>query len=422
MAWHRVEEGIYQAVDAGTGTRSPKLYIKGSIRGRPFGPEATGTTSIKKARLLRADKMLKAARGETVVSGKLTMADLCDALESHYRLNDRWNRNKQHALNLVRRDLGRIHPAALVTEHHDHVEAMQAAWKRSGMTNPTINRYCNYLRRALRWAVTKGRLTAIPVVPRLSEKGSRRGKYLPPGEAARLLAELAAHLQHAFVVAYALGIRRGQLFRTRRDYVDLTPGRETITWPPAEAKQEEPHVVPIEGPVLAAVRAAMAVRKLGCPYLFHGPRCRPGRDRDGAELGCLGDPKTAVRAACRRAGLAYGRKVAGFTFHSTRHAAATNMKAGGMDEADAMATTGHKTTQTFRHYNHGNPDALRRKLAAARAELEALVGPTPPRAPAGAGRRQRRIAAGGTLQAVPVRKKTVEERWKPAASGVASEA
>src|SRR5262249_45007474 len=158
-------------------------------------------------------KMLKGARGETVVSARLTVADLCDALEAHYRLNEKWNRNKRRALDLVRRDLGRVHPADLVTEHQDQIEAMQTAWKRSGMSNPTTNRYCNSLRRALRWAVRKGRLTAIPIVPRLSEEKSRRGKYLPPAEAARLHAELAAHLVWPFVVAYDVGIRRGQLFR-----------------------------------------------------------------------------------------------------------------------------------------------------------------------------------------------------------------
>jgi hypothetical protein len=41
-----------------------------------------------------------------------------------------------------------------------------------------------------------------------------------------------------------------------------------------------------------------------------------------------------------------------------------------MEEADVMKITGHKTSSVFRRYDLGDVDALRSRLAAARAESE----------------------------------------------------
>ena len=63
--------------------------------------------------------------------------------------------------------------------------------------------------------------------------------------------------------------------------------------------------------------------------------------------------------------------------HHTRNTAATNLRAGGMDEADAMKITGHQTSRVFRHYDLGNVDVLRERLARARSYARSL--PTTPK-------------------------------------------
>ena len=60
-------------------------------------------------------------------------------------------------------------------------------------------------------------------------------------------------------------------------------------------------------------------------------------------------------------------------FHHTRNTDATNLRAGGMDEADAMKTTGHQTAHVFRHYDIGNVEALRERLARSRATVARLT-------------------------------------------------
>jgi integrase len=69
-----------------------------------------------------------------------------------------------------------------------------------------------------------------------------------------------------------------------------------------------------------------------------------------------------------------GRQAGGYTFHGTRHSAATNLRAGGLEEADAMRITGHQTAHVFRHYDIGNTDALRARLSKARGSIVALRG------------------------------------------------
>ena len=78
------------------------------------------------------------------------------------------------------------------------------------------------------------------------------------------------------------------------------------------------------------------------------------------------------RTACKAAGFPVSRKAGGYTFHHTRNTAATNLRAGGLDEADAMRITGHQTAHVFRHYDLGDVNVLRERLARSRAYVRSL--------------------------------------------------
>jgi integrase len=182
-----------------------------------------------------------------------------------------------------------------------------------------------------------------------------------------LLEHLPSYVAHFFQFALDNGIRKGQLARTRHQWVDLE--RAAIVWPPAECKSRDPHRLPLEGRSLALVERLMGERKPFCPYLFHGRTCTPVRKRSKA-YGCIGDFRKAWATACQTARLPVGRDADGYIFHDTRRTAATSLRAGGMEEADVMKITGHKTSSVFRRYDLGDMDALRSRLAAARAESE----------------------------------------------------
>jgi len=60
--------------------------------------------------------------------------------------------------------------------------------------------------------------------------------------------------------------------------------------------------------------------------------------------------------------------------HHTRNSAVTNFVAAGLTEGDAMKMTGHQTAHVFRHYDLGDVEALRARLAARRAYVRGPAG------------------------------------------------
>jgi integrase len=365
MVW--IEPGIYKRRDPRTGRVLPKLWIhypgkNGTER------EPAGTTSLVAARKLRAKRMEEHGRGEPGrAAEKVRVGELLDALRVDYQVNARASLPTLDShLTVLRPAFGHLRVIDVTT---DRVQRRQREWQEVGISNATINRRGNILRRAFNLGRQVGRIHVVPYIPRLEEH-SPRGRYIAAADADAIRAHLPDYLHDFFTVAYENGTRKGQLARTLRRYVHL--GRGVIEWPPTECKHQEAHVVPLEGAVLAIVERLMARPPLHCPYLFHGPRCVPGSKPSDA-YGCIGDFKKAWRSACKAAGFPVGRKAGGFVFHHTRNTAATNLRAGGMDEADAMKITGHQTAHVFRHYDIGNVEALRERLSRSRAAVARLT-------------------------------------------------
>jgi integrase len=100
---------------------------------------------------------------------------------------------------------------------------------------------------------------------------------------------------------------------------------------------------------------------------------RRGRiDRSSPDASHFPDFKKAFRLACQQAGVPYGRQNGGITYRCTRNTAATDLRAAGMDVADAMKVLGHKTPSIFRRYNLGDTEALRERLTRANAWVRSL--------------------------------------------------
>jgi len=340
------------------------LNIHYSVRGRVH-QESAHTKSIQKARTLRALRIAAAVKGEAVAPRRaLNVADILAELLLDYERNGRTSLGtvKGYVKALVE-ELGQHRAADLRTAH---AIAAQDRWRASGLKNSTINRYVTILGRAFTLACRRGDLNVRPWFPRL-EEDVRPGREVTPSDAVLLLEHLPSYLADFFNFALDHGIRKGQLARTQHRFVDLERG--VIVWPAAECKSREPHRLPLEGQALALVERLIATRKPWCPYLFHGRTCTPIRQRSKV-YGCIGDTRKAWKTACEKAGLPVGRDADGYVFHDTRRTAATSLRAGGMEEADVMKITGHRTSSVFRRYDLGDVDALRSRLAAARAESE----------------------------------------------------
>lgn len=364
-----LEPGIFRRIDPRSGRVLPRLWIHYPGRDGKKQQESTGGTSIIAARKLRAKRLEQHGRGEPGRAAEIVKVDaLLDALVVNYEVNARASlRTLRSHLTVLRPAFGHLRAIDLTT---DRYEAVQRTWQSQGTSNATINRRRNMLARAFNLGRRAGKVHVVPYLPRLEEH-SPRGREIRDAEATALRAHLPAHLQDLFTVAMAYGIRKGQLTRTLRRFVDLDQG--VVTWPPAECKAKEPHIVPFEGEALAAVERLMRRPPLHCPYLFHGAHCAPGQ-QPSKEYGCVGDFKKAWRSACRKAGLPVGRKVGGFVFHHTRNSAVTHLRALGLPEDDCMQYTGHQTRHVFQHYNLKDTAALRARLVAARGSVSPLRG------------------------------------------------
>jgi integrase len=363
-----IEVGIYRRRDTRTGKLLPKLWIHYTNAAGKTQLESTGGTSLIAARKLRAKRMEQAGRGEPGrTAEKLRVNDLFDAFLVHYELKKRTSlRTLRSHLKVLRPAFGHLQAIRCTT---DYIEKWQRRCQASGtVQDSTINRRGNMLRAAFNLARKQGRLHVVPYVPRLSEQ-STPGAYIAPADAKKLRVALPAHLQDVFAFALEYGIRKGQLARTRREYVDLE--REVIAWPATEPKAKMPHTLPLTDTGLAIVERLMDHDTPWCPFLFHGPRCRPGA-KPSKDYGCLGDFKRAWESAGKKAGVVLGRKRGGVVFHNTRNTAATDLRAGGMDEGDIMKIAGWKTAEVFRRYDLGNVDALRERMTQAKATMTSL--------------------------------------------------
>ena len=357
-----VEPGIFRRISPRTGAVLPTLWIHYTQGGR-VRQESARTTSIRAARALRATRLAAVADGEEIPDGRLTIAQLLAELAADHARHDRTSLPSVRGsiTAWLAAGVGPLRPTALTPQQ---LTAIGDTWKRAGLTNATINRRFAALRRAYSLACQAGRRRATPhFAMRDERRRGRRARYVPPGDAVLLLEHLPTYAAAFFEFALENGIRRGQLARTQRRFVDLE--RAVIEWPPEECKAREAHVLPLVGRSLTLIEQAMETARSWCPFLFQGRWCRGGRP-PSRKYGCRGDFRKAWASACVAAALPVGAVAGGYVCHDTRRTAATALRAGGLEEADAMKVTGHQTAYVFRNYDMGNVERLRAAMDHAR--------------------------------------------------------
>jgi integrase len=129
----------------------------------------------------------------------------------------------------VKPHLGRKH---LVTLNARDVARMLRDLEDEGRSANTRRLARSVLRRALRWAEAEGMVARnVAAIASGVRIGTTEGRTLTPVEARQLLASVEGHhLEAAFTVALALGLRRGELLGLAWSDVELdaTPARLTV--------------------------------------------------------------------------------------------------------------------------------------------------------------------------------------------------
>src|SRR5262245_5322455 len=364
----QVEPGLYRRLTK-AGTWGAKLWYTTVVDGQTVF-RSTKTADLRDARKVRALAVAAVENGTPQPKARLLVSHVLDGLLENYETNHlRSLQTARGHVKALTAAIGNIPAGKLKTKR---IVAMQRAWPQAGtVTNVTINRRCETLLHAFNLAVRGGELAVAPYVPRLKAQ-SILGKYLPGGVQAVLAEHLPTHVVTLMEVGRLIGTRRGQLSRTERTWID--PERRVLAWPPDECKNDAPRVIPLDEAAWAIIEQLLAqgAERPWCPYLFHGPRCAPGR-APSKRWGCIGDFRTPWETACKKVGLPVGRKNGGYVFHHLRNTAVTDLLASGkLSAAEAMVISGHKTESMVKHYNMGNLEALRERLEAARLETERM--------------------------------------------------
>lgn len=213
----------------------------------------------------------------------------------------------------------------------DRVKAYYT-FRRPTASARTINRELDLLKAMLRDAVPKY-LAASPLVgvKRFPVVKPKR-RLLTPAEERRLLPQFAPDDRAIFLMGLDTLVRLGDILDLQR--VD-DHGRTLYIRDPKDPTQAEPFEVPVSTRLR---RALTAVPVTESPYYF--PRRRQAKTEAGRRMVI----RSALKDACRRAGLAYGRKGGGITFHwGTRRTGASRMIQRNVDI---------KTVQAVGHWKH----------------------------------------------------------------------
>jgi len=194
--------------------------------------------------------------------------------------------------------LGRItrNDAIRYRKHRHHEFASRQTTPGRKLTETTVNRDLEVVRRVLFWAADEGIVQHNPLarMPMIRERRRRR-PVMSIGDEVRFLAEAAPHLARIVTFALFTGMRRGEIFAQRWEHIDW--GRKLLSVTHSKTAQGEHREIPLSSQVIAM----LATERKAEGFLF---------TFDGHQLHRI---KTAWAATIRRAGIPYLR------FHDLRH-------------------------------------------------------------------------------------------------------
>jgi integrase len=335
-------------------------YVNGHRKRERIGPDKQlANTVLKKRKVEIAEgKFLDKRRPVTT-----TFDELADTYLAWVRPNERtgkparkrsWKTHDLYAIGRMRAYFGgkrllEITPA-LVEQYRDWRKATITRRKRL-VTVATVNRELATLRRMFNVA-RRGLIVLKGGVPpdnpmamvTLERERNERDRVLSAEEFQRLSEAAEPWLRPILLLAYYVGMRKGEIRSLRWEQVDLKTG--IIRLQSSDTKTDQGRVIPLNPVLRSALSTIPPV--LGCPWVFVNPayveawRANP----DGVNPRFHATSIThAFTRACKKAG------VKNATFHDLRHTFVTNMRRAGVDYFRIMAITGHRTMSVFKRYN-----------------------------------------------------------------------
>ena len=180
-------------------------------------------------------------------------------------------------------------------------------------------------------------LKVFRVVKKLLKANSNaRDRVLSPEEFQSLLDNSPSYLKAILTTGYYTGMRRGEILHLSWDKVDLK--KRIIRLSAQDTKDKEARTIPICDDLMTCLKRLPRSLNTRQVFLHRG--------------GPIKDIRGALKSACEKAGIVYGRfEENGFVFHDLRHTFNTYMRKAKVPESIIMAVTGHSTRAMFDRYN-----------------------------------------------------------------------
>ncbi len=213
----------------------------------------------------------------------------------------------------------------------------EKTYRKTIRSGSTVNRYMAALSAAFGLASSEWQWVKenpFSRVRRERESGGRT-RFLSQEERTDLLKECEESRNHNLylitLLALSTGMRQSEIITLTWQQISFD--RNTITL--FKTKNGETRVVPLTSTVRVKIKEANKIRKLTNPYVF------AGRQDLSAHF-----PRGAWEAAVSRA------NIENFTFHDTRHSAASELAMNGASLHEIAAVLGHKTLAMVQRYAH----------------------------------------------------------------------
>lgn len=319
---------------------------------------STGCTARRDAERFEADFRRKVALGEKA-KPTITVEDACNTWQSMVGDHKRSASNTLYQLAYLIAGLG---PRVML--HAVTYKDLQdyAARRRAMVSDASVNRELQLLRRVVRWTAPRGYETPeIKWGPLMApEKG--RVRELTQEEEAALFAALPDNLKPLVEFAILSGQRKSEIVTLRWRDLDLNAGRATIS-----IKGGDKHTFPLSPRMIAIVKAQPKV----CVQVFTYVCQRPAPKREDRPQRVKGErypfSKDGWARHWKRALKNAG--IEDYRFHDNRHTAATrNLRATGNIKA-VSKLLGHKNIETTSRYAHALEDDVRAMLFATESRI-----------------------------------------------------
>lgn len=350
--------------------------------------ESSGTDDEKKARGILRKKIGAVANGIAQDSRSLRYENLRDAFMDDYVTNAkkslRHDKEGKPYLESVRRLDDFFAGYRAVDIDTDLMRKYQREQQSSGLSNGSINRAIAGLRKMFTLAQRDGRIRNLPFFPMLPESKPRQGT-LPHHRYAELLAALPDYIRPVVAIAFATGMRRGEILGLRWSNIQWMDSIIRIE----DSKNGDPREIPFGAEIAAVLKGQFTNRQEGCDFVCYrvnrlGHAQRIGNFRKVWSRVCvklgLGQMEPVVDAAGNpvfeppRDEDSKPRpktRYSGLLLHDLRRTFVSDAEHSGAPRHEVMKMSGHRTESVYRRYaiaDRENRRAALDQIAAYRAQ------------------------------------------------------